>query len=147
MAFLLVQHLDATHESHLTDILSRATRLPVSAATHERAVRPEEIYVIALNKCLAVVDGLLHVTPRDHFPGPHLPIDHLFRSLALEQQGRAIGVVLSGTGADGTMGLCEIKGAGVSLLPKAKPRPLMPACHTARVRGPHHRSDRSSTTA
>jgi two-component system, chemotaxis family, CheB/CheR fusion protein len=51
------------------------------------------------------------VTPRDDLPGPHLPIDHLFRSLAVEQQGRAIGVVLSGTGADGTLGLCEIKGA------------------------------------
>ena len=112
MAFLLVQHLDATHESHLTHILSRATRLPVSEAIHGRAVRPGEIYVIAPNTCLAVADGLLHVTPRDQLPGPHLPIDHLFRSLALEQQGRAIGVVLSGTGADGTMGLCEIKGAG-----------------------------------
>src|SRR5688572_29054632 len=111
MAFLLVQHLDATQESHLTQILSRATRLPVSEATHGRAVRPGEIYVIAPNTCLAVAEGLLHVTPRDQLPGPHLPIDHLFRSLAVEQQGRAIGVVLSGTGADGTLGLCEIKGA------------------------------------
>ena len=52
------------------------------------------------------------MTPRDELPGLHLPIDHLFRSLAVEQQGRAIGVVLSGTGADGALGLCEIKGAG-----------------------------------
>ncbi len=111
MAFILVQHLDATHQSHLTAILSRATRLPISEATHRNPVRPGQIYVIEPNTCLAVAEGLLHVTPRDELPGPHLPIDHLFRSLAVEQQGRAIGVVLSGTGADGTIGLCEIKGA------------------------------------
>jgi two-component system CheB/CheR fusion protein len=134
MAFLLVQHLDATHPSHLTDILSRVTRLPISEATHGHPVRPGQIYVIAPNTCLAVAEDLLHVTPRDELPGLHLPIDHLFRSLAVEQQGRAIGVVLSGTGADGTMGLAEIKGAGVLRLPKAKPRPPMPACHTARSR-------------
>ena len=112
MAFLLVQHLDATHESHLTDILSRATRLPVSEASHGHAVLPGHIYVIAPNTCLAIAEGLLRVTPRDELPGLHLPVDHLFRSLAIQQQGRAIGVVLSGTGADGTMGLCEIKAAG-----------------------------------
>ena len=112
MAFLLVQHLDATHESHLTDILSRATRLPVSEASHGHAVLPGHIYIIAPNTCLAIAEGLLRVTPRDELPGLHLPVDHLFRSLAIEQQGHAIGVVLSGTGADGTIGLCEIKGAG-----------------------------------
>ena len=112
MAFILVQHLDATHQSHLTAILSRATRLPISEATHRDPVRPGQIYVIKPNTCLAVAEGQLHVTPRDDMPGPHLSIDHLFRSLAVEQQGRAIGVVLSGTGADGTRGLCEIKGAG-----------------------------------
>jgi len=112
MAFILVQHLDATHQSHLTDILARATRLPVLEASHGHAVLPGRIYVIAPNTCLAIAEGLLRVTPRDQSPGPHLPVDHLFRSLAIDQQGRAIGVVLSGTGADGTMGLCEIKAAG-----------------------------------
>ncbi len=111
MAFLLVQHLDATHQSHLTDILSKVTLLPISEATHGDLVRSGHVYVIAPNTCLAVAEGLLDVTPRDKLPGVHLPIDHLFRSLAVEQQGRAIGVVLSGTGADGTLGLCEIKGA------------------------------------
>ena len=112
MAFILVQHLDATHESHLIDILSRGTRLPTLAASEGDRVRPGHIFIIAPNTCLAISEGLLRVTPRDQLPGLHLPIDHLFRSLAAEQQGRSIGVVLSGTGADGTLGLCEIKGAG-----------------------------------
>ena len=130
MAFLLCSHLVATQESHLPDILSRITRLPVVQASHGDPVRPGHIYVIAPNTCVAVATGLHHVTPRDQ-PGLYLPIDHLFRSLAVEQHGRAIGVVLSGTGSDGTMGLCEIKGQAVLHSPRAKPRPAMTVCHTA----------------
>src|SRR5688500_15629587 len=69
MTFLLVQHLDATHQSHLTEILSRVTQLPISEAIHGHAVRPGHIYVIAPNTCLAIVEGLLHVTRRDVLPG------------------------------------------------------------------------------
>jgi two-component system CheB/CheR fusion protein len=112
MAFLLVQHLDPSHKSQLAEILSRATPLPVIEATDGLAVRPDHIYIIPANADLAIAQGLLRVTPRAESRGLHLPIDHLFRSLAAEQQGRAVGVVLSGTGSDGTLGLCEIKARG-----------------------------------
>jgi two-component system CheB/CheR fusion protein len=112
MAFLLVQHLDPSHKSQLTEILSRSTPLPVIEATDGLGVRPDHIYIIPSNTNLTIAQGLLHVTPRADSHGLHLPIDHLFRSLAAEQRGRAIGVVLSGTGSDGTLGLCEIKAGG-----------------------------------
>jgi two-component system CheB/CheR fusion protein len=112
MAFLLVQHLDPSHKSQLTEILSRVTPLPVIEASDGLAVRPNHIYIIPSNANLTIAQGLLHVTPRADSHGLHLPIDHLFHSLAAEQRGRAIGVVLSGTGSDGTVGLCEIKAGG-----------------------------------
>ena len=72
---------------------------------------PDHVYVIPPNTNLAVAQGVLHVTPRGG-ARPHLPVDLFLRSLAEEQQIRAIGVVLSGTGSDGTLGLCEIKAVG-----------------------------------
>ncbi len=96
MAFILIQHLDPRHESRLVDLLSKATTMPVLEATHDLGVRPDHVYVIAPNTSLAVAGGLLKVTPRDGH-GLHLPIDVLFRSLAQDQQARAVGVVLSGT--------------------------------------------------
>ena len=73
---------------------------------------PNHVYVIPPNANLAVSRGVLQLTPRKEGRGPHLPVDYLFRSLAEDQQTRAIGVVLSGTGSDGTLGLCEIKAVG-----------------------------------
>ena len=109
MAFVLVQHLDPHHESKLGDLLRRSTTMPVMEATNGLAVRANHVYVIPPNTNLAIVNGVLVVTSRGDNRRPHLPVDYLFRSLAEEQQGRAIGVVLSGTGSDGTLGLCEIK--------------------------------------
>src|SRR5919198_840812 len=85
---------------------------PPPEAAQGLAVRPDQVYVIPPNTNMAIAEGRLHVTPRGEARGPHLPVDYLFRSLAAEQQGRAIGVVLSGTGSDGTLGLCEIKAVG-----------------------------------
>jgi two-component system, chemotaxis family, CheB/CheR fusion protein len=112
MAFLLVQHLDPKHESQLTDLLAKVTRVPVLEATHGLAVRPDHIYVIPPNANMALAHGLLQVTLRGESRGPHLPVDFLFRSLAEDQQTRAIGVVLSGSTSDGTLGLSEIKAVG-----------------------------------
>ncbi len=112
MAFLLVQHLDPKHESRLTDLLAKGTRMPVLEATHGLAVAPDHVYIIPPNTNMAIAQGVLQVTPRGETHGPHLPVDYLFRSLAADQQARAIGVVLSGTGSDGTLGLCEIKAVG-----------------------------------
>ena len=112
MAFLVVQHLDPRHESRLTDLLSRATPMPVVEAVMGIRVRPDHVYVIPPNTNMAISRGALQLTSRSTEPGTHLPVDFLFRSLAEDQQSRAIAVVLSGTGSDGTNGLCEIKAVG-----------------------------------
>jgi two-component system CheB/CheR fusion protein len=112
MTFVFVQHLDPRHESGLTDLLGRTTSMTVVEATEGLPVRPDHVYIISPNTNLAIHQGILRLTPRPPGRGLHLPVDYLFRSLAEEQKTRAIGVVLSGTGADGTQGLCEIKAVG-----------------------------------
>ncbi len=112
MAYVLIQHLDPTHDSQLTDILSKSTTLPVHEVKEGMAVEPNHIYVIPPNGNMAIAKGILRLTPRGESRGLHLPIDFFFRSLALDKQQQAIGVILSGTGSDGTLGLAEIKAAG-----------------------------------
>jgi two-component system, chemotaxis family, CheB/CheR fusion protein len=112
MAFILVQHLDPHHDSQLSELLANKTRMPVIEATDGVAVCPDQVYVIPPNANLGIDRGLLQVTLRGDAPGLHLPVDWLFRSLAKDQQARAIGVVLSGTGSDGALGVSEIKAAG-----------------------------------
>ncbi len=111
MAFVLVQHLDPKHESHLPEVLSRTTAMPVLAITDRLRVEPDHVYVIPPNADMMIRGGVFTLTSRakvDHYK----PIDHFFRSLAQEQEGRALGVVLSGTGSDGTLGLRAIKAEG-----------------------------------
>jgi two-component system CheB/CheR fusion protein len=112
MAFVVVQHLDPSHESRLPELLARSTKMPVLEATHAVSVQPNFVYIIPPNARIALGQGILHITPRAEGRGPHLPIDYLFRSLAEDQQSRAVAVVLSGTGSDGTQGVCEIKAVG-----------------------------------
>jgi two-component system CheB/CheR fusion protein len=112
MAFVLVQHLDPKHESKLSDLLAKATRMPLVEATHGLAVRPDHVYIIPPNTTLTIAQGVLQLTPRGEARGPHLAIDQFFKSLAEDRQTGAIGVILSGTGTDGTLGLEEIKAAG-----------------------------------
>src|SRR5229473_3761705 len=112
MAFVFVQHLDPSHESRLTDLLARATHMPVIEASQGLPVLPDHIYIIPPNTSMAIAQGALQVTPRGDAPGPHLPVDHFLRALAQVQQAQAIGVVLSGTGSDGTLGLLAIKAVG-----------------------------------
>ena len=80
-------------------------------ASHGVKVAPDHVYVIQPNTSVAIADGVLSVTARPDDRRPHYPVDHFLRSLAAVQ-GRAVGVILSGTGSDGTLGLCEIKAAG-----------------------------------
>jgi two-component system CheB/CheR fusion protein len=109
MAFVLVQHLDPAHESQLTQILSRATAMPVYQVIDGMAIHPNSIYIIPPNATLTVVRGALRLAPRALDHAAHLPIDCFFESLA-EQQGRlAIGVILSGNGSDGSQGLKAVK--------------------------------------
>lgn len=112
MAFVFVQHLEARHESMLTDLLSKATRMPVTEVRRGTRIEPNHVYVIRANTDLSLLDGALRVAGRKAPAGRHLPIDHFFRSLAEIQGSRAIGIVLSGTASDGTLGLKAIKVAG-----------------------------------
>src|SRR5512141_1396716 len=112
MAFVLVQHLDPDHESALTEILTRATTMPVREASDKVVVRPNHVYVIPPDKQLSVKRGQLRLEPREHLAGAARSIDAFLESLAQEQQERAIGVILSGTASDGTLGLEAIKAEG-----------------------------------
>lgn len=113
MAFVLVQHLDPSHESKLTELLARSTTLPVTEVRHGMKIEPNHVYVMPHNTYMTVAQDRLMLSPRKVQPGtPPMPIDSFFRSLASELENRAIGVVLSGTGTDGTLGLQAIKGEG-----------------------------------
>jgi two-component system CheB/CheR fusion protein len=112
MAFILVQHLDPTHESILTELLSRSTRMFVSEVKDGMAVEPDHVYVIPSNYNMAIAEGVLRLLPREDLRGQHHPIDYFLRTMAEDQRYRAIGVILSGTAFDGTLGLEAIKAEG-----------------------------------
>ena len=112
MGFVLVQHLDPNHESALTEILARATSLPVSEITHDQPLKADHVYIIPRDTDLRIEQGVLKLQPRERTRIPHRPIDTFFESLAQDQGERAIGVVLSGTASDGTLGLEAIKAEG-----------------------------------
>ncbi|HSE46739.1 MAG TPA: chemotaxis protein CheB, partial [Gemmatimonadales bacterium] len=112
MAFVLVSHLSPTHASHLADILSRATKLPVSEVRDEAAVGPDRVYVIPPDRSMIISQGVIKLRPRLEVRGVHHPIDEFLQSLAEDQGHKSIGVILSGTANDGTLGLEEIKAQG-----------------------------------
>ncbi|MBL8897486.1 MAG: response regulator [Planctomycetes bacterium] len=111
MAFVLVQHLSPSHPSALAEILSRATRMTVTEVLGASRVEPNHVYVIPPDHSIVFEQGLLQLLPRET-KGIHKPVDQLFRSLAENRRHRAIGVVLSGTATDGTLGLEAIKAEG-----------------------------------
>ena len=112
MAFVLVPHLDPSHASILTEILQRSTAMPVVEAQDQMAVAPNRVYVIPPNRDMAIFHGALQLSVPEPPRGQRMPIDAFLRSLAEDQGERAIGVILSGTGTDGTLGLRAILGAG-----------------------------------
>ena len=117
MAFVIVQHLDPTHKGIMPELLQRATRMKVLQVKDRTRVRPDCVYVIPPNKDMSILHGVLHllepVAPR----GLRLPTDFFLRSLAQDQQEHSIGVILSGMGSDGTLGVRAIKEkAGVALV-------------------------------
>ena len=112
MAFVLVQHLAPDHKSILADLISRYTRMPVFEVEDGMQVRPNCAYILPPNADMAFVNGELQLLEPLAARGLRLPIDFFFRTLAQELHDRAIGVVLSGTGSDGTLGLRAIKGSG-----------------------------------
>jgi len=112
LAFVVVQHLDPTHKALLAELLQRVTEMPVREASRNLRVEPNCVYVIPPNAEMSVVNGMLILRKPAEPRGMRLPINVLFSSLASEQGERAIAVVLSGMGSDGTMGLQAIKAAG-----------------------------------
>jgi len=112
MAFVLVQHLDPSHDSLLVDLLADCTPMLLQQAAQGMSVEPDHVYVIPPGDFLAVKAGHFQVTAPTGTRGARLPFDFLLRSLALERKRRAACIVLSGTGADGTAGLQAIKAAG-----------------------------------
>jgi two-component system CheB/CheR fusion protein len=107
MAFVIVQHLDPHHTSHLPEILAKSTSMPVRNVEDGIQMQPNEVYVIPPNTTMVLEDGVLRLGPRD--PGLHLPVDAFFTSLARVQGSRAIGVILSGNASDGSQGVRAIK--------------------------------------
>ena len=111
MAYVFVQHLDPAHGSHLAEILSNRTALPVEEA-REGEIFPDHLYVIIPNTTLTITSQVLHLRSRDPAERPHRPVDTLFLSLAERKGPNVIGVVLSGNGSDGAKGIQAIKKAG-----------------------------------
>nr|WP_319563297.1 chemotaxis protein CheB [uncultured Rhodoferax sp.] len=112
MAFVLVQHLDPDHKSLLTELIARRTRMQVLEVTDGMPVQANCAYIIPPNRDMAFLNGALQLLEPAAPRGHRLPIDFLFRSLAADLHERAIGVVLSGTGSDGTQGVRAIKAEG-----------------------------------
>ncbi|MGC8519554.1 MAG: chemotaxis protein CheB [Steroidobacteraceae bacterium] len=112
LAYIVVQHLDPTHKAILIEILRRTTAMLIREAVTSMRVEPNTVYVIPPNTELTVKRGLLHLAVPRLPRGIRLPIDVLFCSLARDQGAQAVGVVLSGMGADGTIGLQAIKTQG-----------------------------------
>jgi two-component system, chemotaxis family, CheB/CheR fusion protein len=117
MAFVIVQHLDPTHKGIMPELLQRVTGMKVVQVKDRTKVRPDCVYVIPPNKDMSILHGVLHLLEPAAPRGLRLPIDFFLRSLAQDQQERSIGVILSGMGSDGTLGLRAIKEkAGVVLV-------------------------------
>jgi two-component system CheB/CheR fusion protein len=112
LAYVVVQHLDPTHKAMLVQLLQRATTMQVVEAADTMRLEPDVVYVIPPNKELTLAGGVLHLAEPAQPRGMRLPIDLLFSSLARDQGEQSIGVVLSGMGSDGTLGLQAIKSQG-----------------------------------
>ncbi|MBI4660506.1 MAG: PAS domain-containing protein [Verrucomicrobia bacterium] len=109
MAFVVVQHLDPSRASMMPELLQRFTRMKVLQARHRMAVQRNCVYLIPPNKDLTILNGVLRLEKLAVSHGSRLPIDTFFRSLAEDRRERAIGIILSGTGTDGTLGIKAIK--------------------------------------
>lgn len=116
LAYLIVSHMDPRHESHLAEVLAKRTAVPMRVG-HEQVIEPDHAYVIPPDTVMTVSGNRIKLSARSHTGVRHLPVDALFASLAQQRPGKAIGIVLSGTGSDGSEGVREIKGAaGVTLV-------------------------------
>jgi two-component system CheB/CheR fusion protein len=109
IAFVIIQHLDPTHKGIMAELLQRATAMQVFQARDRMRVKPDCVYVIPPNRDMSILHGVLHLFTPSAPRGLRLPIDFFLRSLAEDRGKHSIGVILSGMGSDGTMGLRAIK--------------------------------------
>lgn len=109
MAFIIVQHLDPTHKGIMVELLQRATSMKVTQVRDRMEIEPNNVYIIPPNKDMSLLHRKLHLMTPVAQRGLRLPIDFFFRSLADDLEDRGIGVILSGMGSDGTLGLRAIK--------------------------------------
>jgi two-component system CheB/CheR fusion protein len=112
MAFVVIQHLSPDFKSVIDELLARRTRIPILQAAEGVAVEPDTVYLLPPRKEMIIKGGRLHLTDKDPKQGFTLPIDHFFRSLALDAGPMARAIVLSGTGTDGSRGVMEVKRMG-----------------------------------
>lgn len=112
IAYVIVQHLSPDHESILPELLEKKTAMPVHKVEDRMAINSNNIYVIPPNTYMSIIDGHLTLSPRVNKTGAFLPIDFFFKNLASIYQNKAIGILLSGTGSDGTIGFKDIKAEG-----------------------------------
>jgi two-component system CheB/CheR fusion protein len=112
MAFVLIQHLDPKHRSMLSELVSKETAMQVAEVTDGMKVEPDHVYVIPPNTSMSIKDHALQLEPRVETRGGHMPIDRFMRSLATDLRNQSVGVILSGTGTDGTLGMAEIQAQG-----------------------------------
>ena len=111
MAFVVVTHQHPGHTSLLPELLGKITEMKVVQAADRMQVELNRVYVSPPGGCLAILNGTLHRMEMETREAPHLPIDYFLRSLAADQKEKAVCIILSGTGTDGTLGLKAIKGA------------------------------------
>ena len=130
MAYVFVPHLDPVRESAFPEILARASAMPVVEVEDGTAVQPDHLYVIPRNCEMTIKKGMLHLAARETPHPVNTTIDTFLRSLAADQGSNAIGIVLSGTASDGTIGLSELKGEGGSPSRRTT-RPSTAACRPA----------------
>jgi two-component system CheB/CheR fusion protein len=109
MAFVVIQHLDPTHVGIMPELLQRITQMKVYQATDSLQIKTNCVYVIPPNRSMSILNGHLHLFKPTESRGLRLPVDIFFRSLADDRQGKSIGVILSGMGSDGSLGVAAIK--------------------------------------
>ena len=109
LAWVVVVHLSPDHESHLAELLQPHVQMPVLQVLETMPLQPNRVYVIPPNANLGAIDTHLRLSALEKHRGDRAPIDHFFRTLAEQHDGHAIGVILTGSGSDGTLGLKEIK--------------------------------------
>jgi two-component system CheB/CheR fusion protein len=112
MAFVLIQHLDPNHHSILTELLGRKTAMTVREVADGMRATANQIYVIPPNSTMSISGDVLHLIPRVDSRGLHMSVDQFMRALAEQKGNHAVGVILSGTGTDGTLGIAEIQAQG-----------------------------------